>query len=374
MLGPDFYQSFPPPWNVLPQASGMPADQLYKLSPSAIPKFEGDRTEYLTWRSTFIPCVHLSPVDISYKILILRNCLVPKDPRMRELKRSLVGTAEGYRQTVMALEQRYGGEDALLLARQEDLRALPVVKENDYRSVEAMHLRLGTYLLEWSSMGTGSMGTYEMFAFFSDLMRKLEPAFANKYASWLRLHGKQRGIDTLHMWLGDQLADLRLVDQFVRRNSETELRRRPLAAPPPARSSLPSSYLDKNIRGRTYLTQDVPEAAPDAVDSSHEEEEVFLTQEAPRVPLPCPACKESHPLGRCPKFKEMSMKVMTFLEGKRTLDESMGCYLIYSATSKKESEVTAHLNLASDYSDRIFNFSSKDDKASSFQLVSELMG
>jgi len=75
-----------------------------------------------------------------------------------------------------------------------------------------------------------------------------------------------------------------------------------------------------------------------------------------------------------PKFKEMSMKVMTFLEGKRTLDESMGCYLIYSATSKKESEVTAHLNLASDYSDRIFNFASKDDKASYYQMLSDLMG
>ncbi len=72
---------------------------------------------------------------------------------MLELKRSLVGTAEGYRQTVMALEQRYGGEDALLLARQEDLRSLPIVKEHDYRAVETMHMRLGTYLLEWSSLG-----------------------------------------------------------------------------------------------------------------------------------------------------------------------------------------------------------------------------
>lgn len=62
------------------------------------------------------------------------------------------------------------------------------------------------------------------------------------------------------------------------------------------------------------------------------------------------------------KFKEMFMKVMIFLEGKRIFDESMGCYFIYFVILKKELEVIVYFNLVFDYSDRIFNFVFKDDK------------
>jgi hypothetical protein len=74
------------------------------------------------------------------------------------------------------------------------------------------------------------------------------------------------------------------------------------------------------------------------------------------------------------KFKETTMKVMTFLEGKRVLDENMGCYLIYSASASKEKEITPHLNLASDYSDNLYNFYSEIDRAAYFQKLADLTG
>lgn len=74
------------------------------------------------------------------------------------------------------------------------------------------------------------------------------------------------------------------------------------------------------------------------------------------------------------KFKETTLKVMSFIEGKRHISSNLGCYLVYSATVEKENEVSAHINLASDYSDKIYNIASKDDESSYYQMLSDLTG
>ncbi|WP_130931624.1 DUF3037 domain-containing protein [Pseudomonas sp. Sample_24] len=74
------------------------------------------------------------------------------------------------------------------------------------------------------------------------------------------------------------------------------------------------------------------------------------------------------------KFKETTMKVMTFMEGRKALGEDSARYFVYSASPSKEKEVVAHLNLAEEYSDKLFNIESKEEKTSYFTLMSELVG
>ncbi|WP_410480714.1 DUF3037 domain-containing protein [Pseudomonas plecoglossicida] len=74
------------------------------------------------------------------------------------------------------------------------------------------------------------------------------------------------------------------------------------------------------------------------------------------------------------KFKETTMKVMTFMEGRKTLGDDSARYFVYSASAEKEKEVTAHLNLADEYSDRIFNIESKEEKTEYFRIITDLVG
>lgn len=74
------------------------------------------------------------------------------------------------------------------------------------------------------------------------------------------------------------------------------------------------------------------------------------------------------------KFKETTMKVMTFMEGRKFLGEDSARYFIYSASSSKEKEVIPHINLAEEYSDKIFNLESKSEHAEYFDLMSSLVG
>ncbi len=74
------------------------------------------------------------------------------------------------------------------------------------------------------------------------------------------------------------------------------------------------------------------------------------------------------------KFKETSVKVMTFMEGRKALGEKTGSYFVYTATSAVEKEITSHLNMASDYSDELFNLANVKDAARYFDMISSLAG
>lgn len=74
------------------------------------------------------------------------------------------------------------------------------------------------------------------------------------------------------------------------------------------------------------------------------------------------------------KMKETTLKIMTFMEGKKHISDDIGCYLVYAADKDKLSEVIQHLSLAEDYSDKMFNFNSMQEKASYYQLMKNLVG
>lgn len=74
------------------------------------------------------------------------------------------------------------------------------------------------------------------------------------------------------------------------------------------------------------------------------------------------------------KFKETSVKLMTFMEGSNILEGKVNNYFVYNASTEKETEVVQQINLAESYSDRIFNFASRDDKAQYFEIISDAVG
>jgi hypothetical protein len=74
------------------------------------------------------------------------------------------------------------------------------------------------------------------------------------------------------------------------------------------------------------------------------------------------------------KFKETTLKVMTFMEGKKHLGDNTGCYFVYSAAPEIEQQIQSHLNLADDYSESMFNIASKQDERRYFDMISKLAG
>lgn len=74
------------------------------------------------------------------------------------------------------------------------------------------------------------------------------------------------------------------------------------------------------------------------------------------------------------KFKETSLKVMAFMEGRKSLGQETASYFVYNVSKEKEDRFLSHLNLVDGYSDRMFNLSSKTEKDDYFSLMSNLAG
>ncbi len=326
-VGPAFYLSLPRPWNAVPREGIIKANEVVKLTNGTLPKFGGEPAAYGPWRSSFIPCVHLTTIDITYKVLLLRSCLEPTSARMRELINSIICTGDGYKYAITELERRYGGLEAMLMSRQEALLALPEIKEGDFRLIEILHTRLGTFLVEWAGFAGGEIDETESLAFYTMLMSKLEGAFSRRFLDWLRVKGQRQGLQSLKLWLGQQLDDHRTVERFQRRRANS------------LRLALKES--EGPLGGRRASTSQVPRKGG-AFFAGGEELEQEETQEEgteelvlfgaaggrPRAPRPpCSLCKGDHPLGRCEKFKSLSPT-----ERKTLLTKESRCYLCFQTT------------------------------------------
>ncbi len=331
-LGPEYYLSFPYPWNGVPQQREAAANDIVKLSANKLPKFNGDRRVYIAWRSSFIPAVHLTTLDISYKLLLLRSSMETHTRRMKEFVESLMGTPEGYRQAVVTLEERYGGSAALLMTRQEAILTLPDLKAGDFFNLETLHTRLNTYLLEWEGIMGAPMTERETITFYTTLMGKLESAYARQYMTWVDTTGKRENLQAFQMWLAEELRRHRQVDIYERSKSGTlgkggasrppfdvQAQRRPPQLPAP-------SQIAPFPRQRGFCAAEDGEEVREGDEEAVEQVCVGLQEKAVLRPArpACSLCQEDHGLGKCPKFRSMTPQ-----ERKAVLVRERRCFLCF---------------------------------------------
>ncbi len=328
-----YWQGFPYPWNVQPQrAADLKPGDILKITAAALPKFGGYKEEYVPWRSAFIPCVHVSPIDISLKVMLFMGTMESKTFRMKEFKKNFVCTPGGYRTGITYLENTFGGEDNLLMTRQQALMNLPLLREGDYVTLELLHIRLSTFLIEWGTAMAGGVEA-ESLAFFHVLMAKIDPPFSRKYMDWLRRHGERKGLQSLHDWAGEQLEDHRSVETYARCgwNREVAGRKppppRPTGRPPPPWR--PGGHLDRAPPPQQALYGGAgwEEVEEDFGSEETPDEHTLLGRENHQaVKRGCPLCQGEHGLGRCEKFRRMSPQ-----ERRDYLARQRRCYTCFQA-------------------------------------------
>ncbi len=306
-LKPQYWEKFPFPWNVQPQKAAL-ATEIFRIGSANLPKLRGHEGEYIAWRSAFLPTVHRSSIDVGLKVLILIGTIDPKTPQMEEIKNNVVCNERGYRNAITLIERTFGGEDNLLITRQRALMALPTIKEGDYATLELLHIRLGTFLIEWGGV-EGEGVEVDSLSFFHVLMAKVDPPFARKYADWVRQTGDKRGLQSLHDWAEEQLEDHRFVKTFA--TSENP-------KPVPFQHKTPATFgrwrgggAQKGNFGRHFRHETITDTGK-AMGGAH------------GTPKSCPMCDDKHQLSRCPQFRQADAK-----ERKEFLTQQRRCYACF---------------------------------------------
>ncbi len=313
LLGPDYYAAFPYPWNVQPTAGTSHHGEVLKVAAQALPKFDGTKKNYLAWRGTFLPCVHLTTIPMNLKVMLLRSTMSPDATHMKEFIMSIVFTAEGYRQAICTLERDYGGDEALLLTRQEALLELPLLREGDYTTLKTLYQRLGAFINQWATLNAGVVGGAESITFFRQLFNRIDRRYAHKYINWAQEGARVRNLQSLYLWMGQQCENHRIVAQYTSADvvaaasatskQKTSFQRRDSP-------QFPSSHMDRNYKSYPPV-QNVYAAA----------EEKQPTQRRG----PCPLCDGTHPLNRCFKFRDFNIT-----DKKRFLMDQKRCFLCFA--------------------------------------------
>ncbi len=349
----EYWLSFPFPWNVVPvRNTDLKPGDVMKITAAALPKFGGAAEDYIPWRSAFLPCVHITPLDLSLKVMLLMGTLEARTVRMREIKGSFVGNEVDYRNVISLLEDTFGGEHNLLVARQQSLLAVPQLREGNYDGLELLHIRLGTFLMEWGNT-VGHRSEVDSLAFFHILMRKLSPAYARKFEDWLRGRPELvRGLKALHEWVGEQLADHRQVASYGHSQQQqfpvgNDYRHQPDMGggnyqgrqmgrgARPARGGGAGGHpggsfpwggrppAQQHLYGDDEEGEGWYEVEEDFGGEEEDGEQHYFGQggKPPAQKPVCGYCTEEHLLGRCPKFRELPA------QGKRDWLASQGrCY------------------------------------------------
>ncbi len=323
-LGPEYYASFPYPWNVQPTPTAASHGDMLKVATNSLPKFDGKRANYLPWRGTFLPCVHLTTIPINLKVMLLRSTIKAESEDMRELASSIVFTAEGYRQAICMLERDYGGDESLLLVRQEALLTLPLLKEGDFQNLKTLYKRLGNFLNQWATLNGGALTSAESITFFRQLFNKIDRKYAHKYVCWAQEGARERGLQSLYLWLGAQYENHRIVAQYAedritttsstenKNKSSNQFNNQAAKRPGPY---FPQAHLDRNFKQQAFHA-----TASDSTTTNKDTKK-----------QPCPLCGGNHTLGRCFKFRDMNA------EDKRAfLMDARRCFLCFATNHGRQ--------------------------------------
>ena len=281
--GADFYTSLPPPWNQTPEHVPTPMSEIPQMQKAGyFIHFNGTLKQYKHFRSSMLTACHSLDVPISAKYLLMRGCLM-KFNVLEELINTTCPGAEGYRQLILTLEERFGHDNLHVSFHLDRLQQAPRVRENNIEDLdELLDIVRGYEAALPPTQRRGEDPTY-----FSILKSKLTDRQRRDYARHVRDDGMPHShCNTRHLmrWIKTYLAE-------------------PLRVEPPTRKAS-SQHETRQQDSRSVTRQRTQHSSGSGHQPGPYEGETkyqFYVSEA------CDVCKNMHGLESCPDFKRMPL-------------------------------------------------------------------
>ena len=251
------YHSTPKPKSMA-TSSEIGANMWKQLKRVSIPVFNGDKSNYESWKAAFTACVDNAPVTPEYKLLQLRECLSGEALRtIQNLGHS--GTA--YEAAKQRLERKFGGERRKIALNLEQLERFKPMQDENLRELEKITDILDMVIVNLEEaerdeeLGNGVL--------YVTLQKKLPETLLVRYHRWVFENRKTESVLTLRDWMLQEV-------EFLTTASET-------------------------IHGCI--------ARPDWKKKKNQQ--TFFGEGNKSESKACPTCEGRHAVWSCKKFKEM---------------------------------------------------------------------
>ena len=182
--------------------SSTPVPTNYSFDPTRlltrvqVPKFEGDKRNFESWKAAFTACVHCTDTSPEYKLLRLRDCL--KGEPLNVIA-SLGHSAAAYDVAMAKLERKYGGHRRQISLRLEELHKFRQIRENNAKYLEQLSELLDVIavnLIEADKeheLGAGAL--------YLIIQKKMNESLLAKFHRWVFYKGLTKGVQVLRTFI-----------------------------------------------------------------------------------------------------------------------------------------------------------------------------
>lgn len=247
-----------------------------KLPTIEIPKFSGKFEDWISFKNQFISIIHNDPdLNDSQKLMYLNSAL---DKEVKEKIRSFSTSDENYKPAWDLLLKSYDNKWFIISRHINLLLGLPSVDRNSKEGVSKLIDQAQQHLKSLAALDINL--TPELVIIL--LEKKLPNFIVNKWHETVKsneLPILENFIDFIYEF-GNRLCLQDNKNEFSSTSKER----------PPKRE----------VNSKSFKTPFIAKKAK--IDNKHE---VFLTSTSK---IACPLCKESHPLYRCKKFKDLNVE------------------------------------------------------------------
>ena len=236
-------------------------DMWKQLTRVTIPKFNGDKRNYQSWRSAFYTCVDAAPATPEYKLLQLRNCLQGEALKCIE---TLGHTGAAYQAAKERLERKFGGQRRQLALHMDDLDQFHPMKAGSPNEIDKLADILDLLVINLEEQGQNQELTGNGSLYCKSLKKLTEPMITN-YKRWVFENHKEESVRVLREWI--------------------------------LREAEYATIANETLKG--FGKQPVRETGKNRTYHNNSTEQTQGT---------CPVCKEPHAIWMCGEFKKMSLK------------------------------------------------------------------
>ena len=168
----------------------------HQLKPFAMPKFDGTKREYASWKAAFQACVDNAQVTPEQKLLQLHNYLT--GDALKAIS-GLGYSAAAYKVAIDRLERKYGGQRCQIALQLEAVEAFPTVRNGRADDLEKLADLLDVTIINLTDGGQQSELSGSIL--FAKLQGKLPVILLRQYHRWCYERSMPETVMSLLEWV-----------------------------------------------------------------------------------------------------------------------------------------------------------------------------
>ena len=291
----------PKPWNIsAPGKDKKSQDMMRMIAQQNFTKFSGKEKDYLHWRSAFIISAHDVYSSEQAKILAMKTALDASNIELSALVDDVLFATDGYRNTIRALEKRFGDETSLMFRQREKITCKETLIADDISSTNARFHSLKGFQTMMKNMDLDNQLNDKQ------LLRDIQRSMPKKYREQYTHHISGREVEP---------SFNNIVEWFSHKTTELQLRA----------DCGDCTMNTKQVK--SYLTQgDASESEEDekfaAFSSNFQSRDKQVGSSRNKSEKSCDLCEENHLLVQCEKYQKMSPQ-----ERRNFVDKAKRCFI-----------------------------------------------